>query len=84
MTSHQEEMLQQVHKALVGDESMGHIGIVKRVGLVENAIISYKPAIQSFIDRKNETKKLRNVIITACITVVTGIAVDVTVILLNK
>lgn len=84
MEEHQEKMLREVHTALVGNEKMGHIGLIKRVSEVENAIISYKPAIQSFVDRKNETKKLRTTIVTACISVVTGLAIHITVLLLNK
>jgi hypothetical protein len=84
MTPHQEEMLKEVHAALVGNEAMGHIGLIKRVSEVEKSIISYSPAIQSFVDRKNESKKLRSTIIASAVTVLGGLVTHITILLNHK
>lgn len=84
MSPHQEEMLKELHDAIVGNEKLGHMGLVKRMNAVEQSVISYKPAIQSFVDRKNESKKLRTAIIGSCVTFVVGLALHLTIFLLNK
>lgn len=36
MTTAQEEMLKEVHSAVVGNEKIGHVGLVKRVNSLES------------------------------------------------
>lgn len=84
MTLSQEKMLEEVHKAIVGDEDFGHVGLVKRMKSAEDTIMLYQPTIQAFVERNKESKKLRWTIISTATGLIVSIAGHISVLLNHK
>jgi hypothetical protein len=88
MTPQQDEMLKQLHTAIVGDESLGHSGLVKRMKNVEKIVEDHDPIIQSYMTEKTEKakdkKSMRTLIIGGCVTFITGLAIQIIVLLNHK
>jgi hypothetical protein len=82
MSPRQEEMLKELHTAIVGNETLGHIGLVKRMEMAERELEAVQPIVQAFLSKKEDSKKLRNTIIGSCITLVLGMIGHITTILL--
>lgn len=83
MTPHQEEMLKELHTAIVGNEGLGHVGLVRRMSSVEKMVQAHDPIIQSYMSKSSDTKQLKKVIIGACLTTVGALATHITLLLLN-
>lgn len=81
MTAGQETMLKELHTAIIGNEQLGHVGLVKRMSVVEAKIESHDPIIKDAMEKKVDSKKLRNTIIAGVITFIAGITTHIIIIL---
>lgn len=87
MTSEQDTMLKQLHTAIVGDETLGHTGLVKRMKNVEGIVESHDPVIKAYMTQNDDKieyrKKIKFLVIAGAITFITGLAIQL-IILFNQ
>ena len=69
---------------IVGDESLGHTGLVKRMKNVERIVEDHDPVIQKYMSKQENTKSLKTLVIAGVISFFTGLAIQVIILLNHK